>query len=194
MNLSQKMLITGGLLILFAACKKDKPTTSNHISFKLNGVYKNLKPEGDLFDDGTLLLQAGPFMKDQITLFIDTAVLVKTYRFEDRRYQAEADYNDHSGVLFLSDTGKLVITSFDGNKISGSFEFKAKPLNGGPGLNITEGEFSAKLSHLSAGSPDTCSSWPDTCPVDSGYSVSPRQKLLQRHLQHARLVFRRAAR
>lgn len=165
--------MAGCLVMAFNSCKKDNPTPANFISFKINGVYKNIKPEADIFDDGTFLLQAGPFLKDEIGLFLDTNVMLKTYHFENESDNAIGDYYDHSGAHFWSDSGTLVVTSFDGRHINGTFSFKARTLAGPPAsINITEGQFSADVSYLSA-APDT-NSW-----CDSTFSVSRRNVLIR---------------
>jgi hypothetical protein len=175
MNLIHKLIIAGCLVAAFSSCRKDNPTPANFISFKINGVYKSIKPEADIFDDGTFLLDAGPFMKDEIGLFLNTNVMLKTYHFENQGDNALGDYYDHSGTHFWSDTGTLVVTSFDGRHINGTFSFKARTLAGPPAsIDVTDGQFSADVSYLSAAT-DTCS-W-----YDSTVSVS-RLNLLIGHL------------
>jgi len=173
-------MIAWCLAMALSSCKKDNPTPANFISFKVNGVYKSIKPEADIFDDGTFLLDAGPFMKDEIGLYLDTNVMLKTYHFENQGDNALGDYYDHSGTHFWSDTGTLVISSFDGHHINGTFSFKARTLAGAPAsINVTEGQFSADVSYLSTVS-DTCS-W-----YDSNLCIN-RRNLLIRHLSKRRI-------
>ena len=178
MNRTQNIFIACVCMAALGACKKNNPTPTDYISFYANGTYKITKPEADIFDDGTLLIDAGPFMKGELLLFLDTAVQVKTYRFENGEYNADGDYYDNAGVHFLGDTGVLVVNTFDGKHISGSFSFKGRTIEGSPAtMNITEGHFSAKVSYLSFST--------DTCTVcDSTYSLSHRAGLARRYLRH----------
>ncbi len=178
MNLIHKLMIAGCCATALASCKKDNPTSTNFVSFKINGVYKSIKPEADIFYDGTFLLTGGPFMKDQIGLFLDTNVMRKTYHFENASDNAVGDYYDHSGTRFLGDTGTLTITSFGNQHISGTFSFKAHTMDGPPAsIDITEGQFSTDITY---GFPlDTFGQY------DSTYSTSHRKLLIQ-HLSKRR--------
>src|ERR1700744_1813617 len=102
MNLAQKILVTCGCITMLAACKKDRPTADNYISYKLNGVYQKLIPDADSFDDGTFLVSAGPFNKGEIDLFLDTLVQLKTYHFQDIKDNTVGSYTDVSGTNFWS--------------------------------------------------------------------------------------------
>lgn len=184
MNLMNKLMIARCCMVAFGSCKKDNPTPTNFISFKLNGVYKNIKPEADIFNDGSFLLGAGPFMKDQIGLFLDTNVMLKTYHFENESDNAVGDYYDYAGTHFWSDTGILVVTSFDGHHINGTFSFKAHTLDGPPAsIDITDGQFSADITYESAAT-DTCTQYQYD---DSTFSIG-RRKLFIQHLGQRRVV------
>jgi Family of unknown function (DUF6252) len=184
MNLAQKIFIACGCIAALGACKKNSPKPNDYISFYVNDAYKIIKPEADIFDDGTLMIDAGPSMKGEISLFLDTTVQLKTYHFENEKDNALGNYYDNSGISFWSDTGTLVVSAFDGKHISGSFSFKGRTLYGSPAtINITEGHFSADVSYLSF-SPDTCT----LC--DSTDSFSRRSALQNRYLRHKQVVTR----
>lgn len=184
MNLTKKIYIACSCVIIFSACKKDNPTPDNYISFKVNGVYKRLKPEADYFDDGSLLLDAneGKFLKDEISFSTIKNPQVKTYHFEDPDADAIADYNNHAGTDFWCDSGTLVISEVSDNHISGTFAFKGHAVDDQSSkINITEGQFSASVSFLSF-APDTCA-W-----RDSTYGVSKRVKLMNSQLNRRQLA------
>jgi len=180
MNLRNKMMIAGCCIAALGSCKKDKPAPDNFIFYKLNGVYTTIKPEADIFDDSSFLLEAGPFNKNEIGLFVDSNIQVRTYHFENAYDNAVGDYYDGKGAHFWSDSGTLVIKSFDGYHIKGSFSFRAKTEDSAPAtIRITEGQFSTDVGYFSS-SPDTCT----LC--DSTIGVSKRG-LLVKHLARARI-------
>jgi hypothetical protein len=182
MNIAQKITIACCGLMILSACKKNNPEPDEYISFYVNDVYKIIKPEADYFDDDTFLLQAGPDMKGEIGLFLDTIVQIKTYYFENPFDGAVADWYDNSGTHFWSDTGTLVVSAFDGDHISGTFSFKGHAETGKPAtVHITEGHFSTDVTYVSF-SPDTCT----VC--DSAYSFSHRATLARRYLRHKQLA------
>src|SRR3569833_124867 len=165
MNLTQKILIIGGCVAVLAGCRKDdpKPTPDNFISYKINGVYKILVPDATAFDDGTWLLTGGPFNKGEISLFLDTPMYVKSYDFKGELDEAIGDYCDEAGSDFWSDSGTMVINSYNNGHITGTFAFRARTRDSAHRVvRITEGQFSATQDYLSA-SPDT-SNW-DLPPV-----------------------------
>ena len=51
-----------------------------------------------------------------------------------------ASYTENSNA-FQSTSGTLTISKFEGNKISGTFNFEAEDLNGNT-VSVTDGEFS----------------------------------------------------
>jgi hypothetical protein len=201
MNLTQNILITCCCIATLGSCKKDKPTPDNYISFQVDGVYKKLIPEANSSDDGNWLLIAGPLNKGELDLFLDTSIYLKSYNLANEADHAMCTYYNDAGTRFWNDSGTMVISSYDGENISGTFAFKARtPDSAHSTIRITEGQFSAKVEYFSTSSDTSDWNFPpvepigtDTCSwSNSRYGVNPRQKLLRRHLQHTRLVFRRA--
>ena len=153
MNLSQKLFAISCCIMLFSACKKDKPKPNNYISFKADGVYSNLSPEARYSaDNGTVLMDAGDSKKNKISLSFSVDALLNSYNLGT--YQEEnaiCDYYNESGVHFSSDNGTFVISKVlsDGS-ISGTFAFIGHTLNNSPdSVRITEGQFSTNVSNLS---------------------------------------------
>ncbi|MFI5162520.1 MAG: DUF6252 family protein [Sphingobacteriales bacterium] len=182
MNLTRKIRLTCCGLLLMSACKKDKPTPNNYISFYANDVYNIAKPGIANIDDETFLLDAGPDMKGEIGLFIDTNVQLKTYHLENEADNAICDYYDSAGTHFWSATGVLVVNAFDGKHISGSFSFTGHPLDDKSAtVHITEGHFSTDVTN------DSFSA--DSCTVcDSAFSFSRRAPLANRYLWHKQIA------
>ncbi|GHB25757.1 DUF6252 family protein [Mongoliitalea lutea] len=53
-----------------------------------------------------------------------------------------ASYTDANQTVYLANSGTVTISSFEGNKISGTFSFIGKPaMGGGSDIQITEGKF-----------------------------------------------------
>ena len=180
MNLRRKLMIAGCCVAVFGSCKKDNPAPDNFIFYKVNGVYKTIKPEGYIFGGDGLLIDAGPFMKNEIDMFIDSLPQVRSYNFNPDEAVAAADYYDNNRVHFWSDSGKLVVNSFDGIHIKGSFSFRGRTLTGAPDtVHITEGQFSTNVAYYSSA--------PDTCVIcDSTLGISQRSRLTK-HLAGARI-------
>lgn len=181
MNLIQKIMIAGCGVAALASCKKDKPAPDNYISYKVDGNYKKLKPDADYFDDGSgFLIDAGPFNKGEMSISFNDVPVEKTYHFEDST-DVIAEYVDESGRNFWSLSGTLVINSYDGDHISGTFAFRGvTDTDPEAAVNVTEGQFSADVSDLSSSS--------DTTATDTTYGVSKSKKLMKVHLNHARIV------
>jgi uncharacterized protein DUF6252 len=180
MNLITKMLIAGGLLMAFCGCKKNSPSPNDYISYKVDGVYKSLKPEADVVD-GDLLIEGGKIGGEDLWIQIDQYPSPGTYNLAnsdiaDITYSIGIDTYDS----IISDTGTVVITSYDGKHVSGTFEFKGDNGNGGI-KNITEGQFKAKVTQLGNSTP--CSVDP-TCYMDTTYGATPMGQLLK----HLKLV------
>ncbi|MBS1501252.1 MAG: hypothetical protein JST32_04270 [Bacteroidetes bacterium] len=174
MNLIKKILIAAGCAVALSACKKDNPQPGDYISFKLNGIYKIIKPDAYNDYDGTFFLAAGGDLKNEISLYIDTVPEQRTYHFENVNDRAAAGYDDDSGTDFLADTGTMTINYFDGDRISGTFSFKGRTFSGNPAtINISEGHFDATLSYPPYFPPDSCA-W-----SDSTYSVRQRRMMIK---------------
>ncbi|EOZ98503.1 hypothetical protein A33Q_1157 [Indibacter alkaliphilus LW1] len=53
-----------------------------------------------------------------------------------------ASYTDQNQTVYMANSGTLTISKFEGNKISGTFSFTARPaLGSGNNISITEGKF-----------------------------------------------------
>jgi len=179
MNLIRKMMIAGCCIAALGSCKKDNPAPGDFIFYKVNGSFKSNDPDGYIFDENSLLIDAGPFEKNEISLFIDSLPRVRIYHFENESDPAIADYYDNDHRHFWSDSGTLVVNSYDGQHIKGTFSFRGKADDGSPAVHITEGQFSTKVDHYLS-TPDSCATG------DSTVGVS-RHGLLTRHLARLRI-------
>jgi len=150
------------------SCKKSNPSPDNYLKYKLDGVSKSLKPDADYIDDA-LIIDAGKINGERLTIFFDGYPAPGVYDLADFDV-ASISYtlNDDPYDTILSKTGTLVIKSYDGKHISGTFE--CKPSNGKNMKTITEGEFNTKVEQLGYSAPS------DT---DSTYSFSAKAKILQ---------------
>ncbi|HEY9002171.1 MAG TPA: DUF6252 family protein [Mucilaginibacter sp.] len=174
MNLIRKIIIAGCMTAVIYGCKKNSPSPDNYLKYKVDGVYKSLKPEADYFDD-SLIIDAGKIGGEDLTIFFDGYPAPGVYDLADFDV-ASISYtlNDDPYDTIISQTGTLVIASYDGEHIKGTFE--CKPSNGKNIKTITEGEFNTKVEQWGYLSP------PDT---DSTYSFSAKAKILE-HLQKIR--------
>jgi hypothetical protein len=178
MSLVKKLLIAVGCVFSLGTCKKSGPTPGNYISFKVNGVYKNFKPDASPFTDGSFLLDAGPSIKGEIGLFLETSPQLTAYDLANDSI-AIADYYDSSGIHFWSDSGTLVISAYNGKHISGTFAFRGRThdKNTVATINVTEGQFSADIGPLL--------NLPDTCALrNPEFTAGKRSGVAERFLLH----------
>src|SRR5882757_9865667 len=123
MNLIKKILLAGGFALAFCSCKKSGPSPDNYISYKVDGVYKSLKPDADYFDE-SLVLEAGKINGEGLWIIFYGYPYPGTYRLADTTLTAPViSYNLGDDVYdtILSRSGTLVITSYDGKHVSGTF-------------------------------------------------------------------------
>ena len=150
MNLIKSFsIVATGCLLLLQACKKDPgPTPDNTLSYKVDGVSKTRKPDASLFWNGGLLISSDDINVEEISLFIDSNISTGTFELpRDTNFvaleydMAGSDMKDH----FYSRSGKFVINYYDGDHVSGTFEFIAT--NGITTKNITDGTFTANVGY-----------------------------------------------
>ncbi len=147
MKLITKLLIGGSLIAALGSCKKDNPTPDNNLTYKMDGVLKTAKPDVYSYTDNTLMID-GTKGSEDITLFVDTIVNAGTFHIGNMSDKITAMYVNWDNLrIYDSNTGTLVISSFDGTSISGTFSFTAS--NGGAVKNFTNGQFTAKVANVS---------------------------------------------
>lgn len=141
MRLIKKLLLSGSFIAALSSCKKDTVTPESTISYKVDGVLKTVKPETFFYTaDNSLLIEGGKAGGEQISLFIDKHTRLGAFELESRQDNAVAVYEPGG---FVSDSGKVNITSFNGKQISGTFAFRGR--HNGLAKNITEGQFTATV-------------------------------------------------
>jgi hypothetical protein len=174
MNLIKKTLLTGCIAAAICGCKKSGPSPDNYLEYKIDRVYKSLKPEADYLDDN-LIINAGKIGGEDLTIFFNGYPVPGVYDLANFN-AASISYSLGDDVYdtIVSENGTLVIRSYDGEHIKGTFEFKGS--NGKNIKTITEGEFNTTVNQLGYSLPS------DT---DSTYSFSAKAKILQ-HLQKIR--------
>lgn len=177
MNLikTQTLIAAAGCLLLLHACKKDDaPTPNNTLSYKVDGVSKIMKPEANYFWDNSLLITSDKITAvEQVILFIDSNITTGTFELPRDNNYVSLEYDMPGTDLkdyFFSRSGKMVISSYDGNHVSGTFEFTAS--NGITTKSITEGTFTADVGYF----PE-----PQSCGDSSLYAVRRHMKLLKLH-------------
>lgn len=162
------------------SCKKNNPAPDNFIFYKVDGVYKTARPEGDLFGQDGLLIESGSSLKNEIDLFTDQPPQVGVYHLDSDMNGAAAQYYDSNGVSFWSDSGKLVINAYDGHHIKGSFSFRGRTLAGANDTTrITEGQFSTSVEDYG--------SIPDSCAICDSTMELNRRASMARHLTRVRI-------
>jgi len=140
MRLIKKLLLAGSLVAILGSCKKETAKPANVISYKVDGVLKTFNPDASYFADNSLLISGGGGASPEISLYIYTNTKVENFYFQRRGDNAIGSYQPGG---FVSDSGKLVINSFDGKRISGTFEFRGRNSHGSK--NITEGQFTTEV-------------------------------------------------
>lgn len=140
MRLVKKLLLAGSLVVALASCKKDNTKPENVISYKVDGVLKTFKPAAYYYADNSLLISGGDGSNAEISLYIYRDAGVQNFYFQRTANNAQGSYQPGG---FLSDTGKLVISSFNGKRVSGTFEFRGRNSHGIK--NITEGQFTTEV-------------------------------------------------
>ena len=170
MNLIKKMLVAGCIAAAICGCKKDTPAPDDYLSYKVDGVYKSVKPDAD-FIDGDLLIDGGKIGGEDLSIFVDDYPGPGRYNLTDSTYTL-LSYHRGTGShdVFYAVQGTLVIASYDGKQISGTFEFKGS--NGQDFKTITEGKFKTKVDDLGYSSP-----------ADSINYINVRRGQLLRHLK-----------
>lgn len=136
MRLIKKLLLAGSLVAILGSCKKESAKPASVISYKVDGVLKTFKPDAFYYADNSLLITGGENGNAEILLYIYTNAKVESFYFERKDDNALGSYQPGG---FVSDTGKLVINSFDGKRISGTFQFRGRNSHGTK--SITEGQF-----------------------------------------------------
>jgi hypothetical protein len=181
MNLIKKMLLAGSFALVICGCKKTGPSPDNYITYKVNGVYKSMRPDASYLDDA-LLIEGGKIGGEDLLIFFNGYPAPGTYDLKDID-TASISYSTGTDIYdtILSRTGTLVITSYDTKHVSGTFEFKAN--SGTRTVTITEGKFYTKVDQLGYSSP-SCDST-DACFVDTSIYGTVRGKLLQ-HIKSVR--------
>ena len=179
MNPIQKILIACSCAALLTGCKKDDPEPDNNLSYKVDGILKTAKPEGTYFTSDNSIMIDGTKGNEDITIFIDTVVTPGVYTMGEMGNNIAAMYvNWDNSIIYTSTSGTITIDSYNGQQISGSFQFNVKA--GHLIKNISEGKFTAKLE-VSSGYTDI----PPDCP-DSTYEVMKRNQLL--HLPGYKII------
>jgi hypothetical protein len=164
MNLIKKLLIAAGCIIMINGCKKDDLEPDNYLIYKIDGILKTAVPEGTNFSDGSLMVDAKSDDGDDVTLFIDAN---------------EARPGAFYPAMLFSDTGLLIIKSYDGSNISGTFHFEVQ--DGQSIKKITEGQFHAKISLFGV-------STEEPCYEDSTCDVAGKKKLMQQKIRPSSII------
>lgn len=151
MNLIKKIVVAGCLAAAICGCKKNSPTPEDYISYKVDGVYKSLKPEASYLD-GSLLIEAGKTGGENLWIIVDGYPARGIYNLANFNV-ADISYGLGDDVYdsIISETGTLTIRSYDGKHISGTFEFKGS--NGKTVKTITDCIFNTKVDQLGYSSP-----------------------------------------
>jgi hypothetical protein len=170
MNLIKKLLIAGCCAVLLNSCKKDNPSPDNIISYKVDGALNKNSAASLHYENGkglTVFNMDGP---GDITLFIDS-IHVGVFNIGGLQDKVAAMYlNANDSRVFVSNAGSLVIDSYNGDQVSGTFRFTASADDGSV-KNFTEGRFTAQVEDASASDEPPCE--------DTTYEVMRRQRLMR---------------
>lgn len=138
MRLICKLILAGSFFVAFSSCEKDNIRPSGSISYKVDGVQKSLSTSARYDTDNSVLVNGSGPGGEKISLYIFMHTRTGGFQFDKDIDSALAIYKPGS---FVSDSGKLTITAFDGRHISGTFGFRSN--NGSLKKNITDGQFTA---------------------------------------------------
>ncbi|ASU35494.1 DUF6252 family protein [Mucilaginibacter xinganensis] len=145
-NLKSILLLTVFLALVAASCKKSNtnPQNSVGISLKLNGVAKTSSVVlADYIKSESTLQVMGKFGNSGVSLMINN---IKTGTFDVANGDVIATYSNTTNFddTYIGLSGKVVITSFTSDMVSGTFDFTGNTPDSRTGT-ITEGKFTAKL-------------------------------------------------
>ena len=175
------MLLAGSFALVICGCKKSGPSPDNYITYKVNGVYKSMRPDAGYLDDA-LLIEGGKIGGEDLWIIFNGYPAPGTYDLKDidaASISYGIGYDIYDSII--SEKGTLVINSYDSKHVSGTFEFEGS--NGTRIKTITEGKFDTKVEQLGYSSP-SCDST-DACYVDTSWYGSVRGKFLQ-HIKSVR--------
>jgi len=145
MRLICKLIIAACFFAAISSCEKDNTQPSGFISYKVDGVVKTLSTNAYYNTDNSILVYGSGSNGEKISLYIFTHTRTGDFQFAKDIDSALATYNPGR---FVSDSGKLVVDTFDGKHISGSFQFSSS--NGRLRKNITNGQFSATVTNFTS--------------------------------------------
>jgi hypothetical protein len=149
----KKLLFVSLVIATLASCNKDKedsPSSSVHISAKIDGVSTtfNAACTGMKFMNGNTVTISGAASMSQsfpqfgINLSDDVAITTKTYT--GSTFKADGTYGLSYSSMFVSDNDFTVtVTSISSTEIKGTFS--GKLIDGSTTKNITEGSFYVKF-------------------------------------------------
>jgi len=179
MNLFKKMLAA---LVGIATCSgcnislDENPKPDSYLNYKVDGALKSSNAEATYYTQDNSMLIDGGKDPDDLSIFIDTNIRVGTFPIGKMSGRIAVVYvNWNNSIFFNSDTGTLVISSYDGQHITGTFKFTASS-DAKVRKYFTGGQFSANVEqgHYSNDTHD--------CPDSSYYDVK-RERLMLRKRQ-----------
>jgi hypothetical protein len=191
-----KAIILACCIAVISSCSKDKISPNQFISYRVDGVAKKVGSTASYAPQDNSTLIDGDDSHDDVSIFINGNIAPGTYHIGTLSDSIGAMYITWgSNIFYNSESGTLVIDSYNGNNISGYFQFTAADDNGIV-KNITDGHFSAQIedtyysaddgSNTDGGDGYNYGDCSDTtsnsgCPHDS-WGVNHNAKLMSRYL------------
>lgn len=143
MRLIYKFILPVCFFAAITSCEKDNTEPSGFISYKVDGMVKTLSTNAYYNTDNSILIYGSGANGEKIALYVFTHTKAGDFQFARDIDSALATY---SPGHFVSDSGKLVVDSFDGKHIVGSFQFTSS--NGRVRKSITDGQFSSTVTNF----------------------------------------------
>jgi len=153
------------VMTALAACKKEKndgltpetQTGANTFSCKINGAI--FTPKQDLFGPTPLFAQIDQVndIKTLVVFANNPDANIKTFNFNINDFKGTGEYPIGTDRITIdcyfngaapnqekADSGKIIITKYDGSIVSGTFEFNVK--HNSESFTVSSGRFDLKLN------------------------------------------------
>jgi hypothetical protein len=133
-------LILLSCVFLFSSCENDDtPNGALNFEAKINGTEWKGSGNSRVVGVGNIVSTAiGAGKSDRSAI----SLTVMNDKAGSYNLAGNASYTDANQVVYIASSGNVNITSFEGNKVSGTFSFVARPATGGGSeIQVTDGKF-----------------------------------------------------
>lgn len=126
-------------LVCSGCSDDDTPNGSMNFEAKINGSQWNGSGNSRVVGVGNIVTtNIGAGNSDRSAF----SITIMSDKAGNYNLAGNASYTDSNQNVYIANTGTVNVTSFEGNKISGTFSFNARPATGGGAeIQVTEGKF-----------------------------------------------------